>query len=447
MFITKKHLDRRMFLRAAGVSLSLPLLDSMVPAQTPLARTAAKPQMRLGFCYIPHGAVMSNWTPVKEGSNYNLSRTLSPLKNVKDNVVILSNLAHKMAAPQPNDPGGDHGRSPAVWLSGVHPKRTEGEDVRAGVTVDQLAALRIGQDTPLPSLELATEDTTGLLGACDVGFSCAYINTISWRTPTSPMPMEINPRAVFDRIFGDGATAEERLTRIQRERSILDMVTGQVKSLQGNLGSNDRNKVSEYLENIREIERRIQIAEKQSASSGVAIPASPMGIPDDHQEHSNLLFDLMALSFQADVTRVSTFMMAREVSYRTFPQVGVPDPFHATSHHQNDPEKLEKLTRINTYNVSLVARLLEKLKSIPDGDGTLLDHSMIVYGSCMSNSNMHNHSPLPVFVGGGACGQLKGGRHIKFQDETPMSNLLATALNFAGVPQENFGDSTGLLAL
>jgi hypothetical protein len=447
MFISKKHLNRRTFLRAAGVSLSLPLLDSMIPAQTPLAKTAAKPQIRLGFCYIPHGGVMTNWTPVKEGSNFNLSRTLSPLQNVKDNVVVLSNLAHKMAAPQVNDPGGDHGRSPAVWLSGIHPKRTEGEDVRAGITVDQIAALKIGQDTPLPSLELATEDTTGLLGACDVGFSCAYINTISWRTPTSPMPMEINPRAVFDRVFGDGANAEERLMRIQREKSILDMVTGQVKSLQGNLGSNDRNKVAEYLENIREIERRIQIAEKQNSNSAVVVPTTPFGIPDDHQEHSNLLFDLMALAYQADITRISTFMMAREVSYRTFPQVGVPDPFHATSHHQNDPEKLEKLTKINTFNVSLVARFLEKLKSIQDGDGTLLDHSMIVYGSCMSNSNIHNHSPLPVFVGGGACGQLKGGRHVKFPDETPMANLLATALNYAGVHQESVGDSTGLLSL
>jgi hypothetical protein len=445
MFITKKHMSRRTLLKGLGVSLSLPLLDSMIPAQTPLLKTAAKPALRLGFCYIPHGAVMTNWTPVKEGSNFKLSRTLSPLENVKDQVVVITNLAHKNAAPVAGDPGGDHGRSPSVWLNGARPKRTEGEDVRAGTTIDQIAAQKIGQETPLPSLELATEDTTGLLGACDVGFSCTYINTISWRTPTSPMPMEINPRAVFDRIFGDGSTAEERLLRIQRERSILDAVTGQVKSLEAGLGPNDRNKVAEYLDNIREIERRIQLAEKQT-SSNVTAPATPIGIPDDHVEHSKLMFDLMAVAFQADVTRISTFMMAREVSYRTFPSIGVPDPFHATSHHQNDPEKLEKLTKINTYHVGLIARFLEKLKSIPDGDGTLLDHSLILYGSCMSNSNLHNHSPLPVFIGGGACGQVKGGRHVKFPDETPMANLLATILDKAGIHEEKIGDGTGLLA-
>lgn len=447
MYLTKKHLSRRAALRGLGVTLALPLLDSMVPAQTPLLKTAANPQIRLGFCYIPHGAVMTNWTPVKEGADFKLSRTLSPLQNVRDRVTVISNLAHKQAGGIPGDGGGDHGRSPAVWLNGTRPRRTEGEDVRAGVTIDQIAAQRIGQDTPLPSLELATEDTSGLLGACDVGFSCTYMNTISWRTPTSPLPMEINPRGVFDRLFGDGASAEERLIRIERERSILDAVTGQVKALSGGLGSNDRSKVSEYLENIREIERRIQLAEKQNNNQNISVPAAPIGIPDDHEEHSKLMFDLMVLAFQADITRISTFMMAREVSYRTFNNIGIADAFHPTSHHQNDPEKLEKLTRINTYHVSLIARLMEKLKAIPDGEGTLLDHSMIIYGSCMSNSNVHNHSPLPVFVGGGGCGQIKGGRHIKLPDETPMANLLSTALEVAGVHHGPVGDATGLLSL
>jgi hypothetical protein len=447
MFITKKHLSRRAALKGLGITLGLPLLDSMVPAQTPLAKTAANPQIRLGFCYIPHGGVMMNWTPVKEGTDFKLSRTLMPLQNVRDRVTVISNLAHKQAAGIPGDGGGDHGRSPAVWLNGTRPRRTEGEDVRAGITIDQIAAQKIGQDTPLPSLELATEDTSGLLGACDVGFSCTYMNTISWRTPTSPLPMEINPRGVFDRLFGDGASAEERLVRIERERSILDAVTGQVKSLSGGLGSNDRSKVSEYLENIREIERRIQLAEKQNSNQNINVPSAPIGIPDDHQEHSHLMLDLMALAFQADITRISTFMMAREVSYRTFNNIGIPDAFHPTSHHQNDPEKLERLTRINTYHVGLIARLMEKLKSIPDGEGTLLDHSMLIYGSCMSNSNVHNHSPLPVFVGGGGCGQIKGGRHIKLPDETPMANLLSTALDIAGVRQGLVGDATGLLSL
>ncbi len=444
--ITKKYLPRRTFLRGLGVTVSLPLLDSMIPAQTPLAKTAANPQLRLGLCFIPHGAVIANWTPETEGP-LKLSRTLSPLESVKDQVVVVSNLAHKMAAPAgPGDNGGDHTRSPAVFLNGVHPKRTDGADIHAGVTIDQIAAAHIGQQTPLPSLELATEDYSGLVGSCDVGFSCAYMNTISWRTPTTPLPMEINPRVVFDHLFGDGANAEERLERIEQQRSILDAVTSQVRRLQGGLGGNDRNRVAEYLDTVREIERRIQLAEKQNTNSGLDVPPTPSGIPDDHEAHSKLMFDLMAVAFQAGITRISTFMMAREVSYRTFPMLGISEGFHPASHHQNNPARLEALTKINTYHVGLMAYFLEKLKATPDGDGNLLDHSLILYGSGMSNSNIHNHEPLPVFVAGGAAGQMKGGRHLKYPEHTPMSNLLLTILEKAGVHQERVGDSTGPLS-
>jgi hypothetical protein len=445
-FITKKHVPRRTFLRGLGVTMSLPLLDSMIPAQTPLLKTAAKPQIRLGLCFIPHGAVIANWTPAEEGA-LKLSRTLMPLEPFQDQVVVVSNLAHAMAAPGgPGDNGGDHTRSPAVFLNGVHPKRTDGADIHAGVTIDQIAASKIGQDTPLPSLELATEDYSGLVGSCDVGFSCAYMNTISWRTPTTPLPMEINPRLVFDRLFGDGATPEERLQRIEQQRSILDAVTSQVRHLQGALGASDRNRVSEYLDTVREIERRIQLAEKQNTNSSLAVPDSPSGIPDDHEAHSKLMFDLMALSFQADITRISTFMMAREVSYRTFPMLGISEGFHPASHHQNNPARLENLTKINTYHVSLLAHFLERLKATPDGDGNLLDHSLILYGSGMSNSNIHNHSPLPIVVAGGAAGKMKGGRHLKYPENTPMSNLLMTILDKAGIPQDSVGDSTGPLS-
>jgi hypothetical protein len=440
--ITKKHLPRRTFLRGMGVTMALPLLDSMIPAQTALA----KPKIRLGFCFIPHGGVMNNWTPAEEGT-LKLSRTLMPLEPFRDQVVVVSNLAHAMAGPAgPGDNGGDHTRSPAVFLNGVHPKRTDGADIHAGVTIDQIAANKIGQETPLPSLELATEDYSGLVGSCDVGFSCAYMNTISWRTPTTPLPMEINPRLVFDRMFGDGATAEERLERIEQQRSILDAVTSQVRRLQGGLGSSDRSRVAEYLDTVREIERRIQLAEKQSSNSNLSVPDSPSGIPDDHEAHSKLMFDLMTLAFQTEITRISTFMMAREVSYRTFPMLGISEGFHPASHHQNNAARLENLTKINTYHVSLVAHFLEKLKSTPDGDGNLLDHSLILYGSGMSNSNVHNHSPLPVLVAGGAAGKMKGGRHLKYPENTPMANLLLTILNKAGIQQESVGDSTGLLA-
>src|SRR5207249_4917209 len=293
-----------------GVSLSLPFLESMVPAQTPLARTAANPQIRLGLCFMPHGAGMAEWTPAEEGA-LKLSAILMPLEPYKNRVVVISNLAHKMAGPQgPGDNGGDHTRCPAVYLNGVHPKRTDGADILAGTTIDQIAAQKIGQNTLLPSMELAIEDYSGLVGSCDVGFSCTYMNTISWRTPTTPMPMEINPRVVFDRMFGDGATAEQRLRRIETQRSILDAVTGQIGRLQGRLGPNDRNRVADYLDTVREIERRIQLAEKQTSNSSLAVPASPSGVPDEWEEHMKLMFDLMTVAFQADITRVSTFMMA-----------------------------------------------------------------------------------------------------------------------------------------
>jgi hypothetical protein len=444
--IFKSHLSRRTFLRGRGVTLSLPLLDAMVPAQTVLAQTAAKPQVRLGLCFIPHGAVMNQWTPATAGP-LELSPTLAPLAGHRDQVVVLSNLAHAMAGPQgPGDNGGDHTRCPAVFLNGVHPKRTDGADIRAGTTIDQIAAATIGQETLLPSLELAIEDYSGLVGSCDVGFSCTYMNTIAWRTPTSPLPMEINPRVVFDRMFGDGASPEERLQRIETQRSILDAITGQVRRLQGDLGVRDRNRVAEYLDAVREIERRIQLAERQASNPNIDVPTTPAGIPEDYEEHTKLMFDLMAIAFQADITRVSTFMMAREVSYRTFPKLGISEAFHPASHHQNNPARLETLQKINQHHVSLVSQFLDRLDATPDGDGTLLDHSLVLYGSAMSNSNVHNHAPLPVLVAGGAGGRLKGGRHLSYPEGTPMSNLLLTMLYKAGVPEEKVGDSTGLLS-
>lgn len=442
--ITKKHLHRRTFLQGVGVTLALPLLDSMVPALTAQSKTAAKPLQRLGFVYIPHGAVMNQWTPAKEGSGFEFTPVLKPLEPYRDRVVVVSGLAHHQADSL-GDGGADHARSSPTFLSAVHPKRTEGEDVRAGITIDQIAAEKIGQETQFPSLEVATEDMTGLVGACDTGYSCAYMNTISWRTPTTPNPMEINPRMVFERLFGEGGTAAEQLDHLQEDRSVLDTITHQVKGLEGRLGPRDRTRVSEYLENVREIERRIQRASKQ-AGSQLSVPDAPVGIPDSWDEHAKLMFDLLALSYQADISRIFTFMLARELSQRTYPQVGVPDPHHATSHHQDNPEKLAKLVKIQNYHISLLAYFLEKLRSTPDGDGNLLDHSLILYGSSMSNSNIHNHSPLPILLAGGGAGQLKGDRHLKYPEATPMANVLVSVLNKAGIPQDKVGDSTGPLA-
>jgi len=443
-FISKKHLHRRTFLRGAGAAVSLPLLDAMIPAMTALAATSAQPKTRLGFIYVPHGAVMDKWTPEKEGSEFEFSPILSPLQPYRDRVTIVSGLAD-IAAESQGDGGGDHSRAAPTYLSGVHPKRTLGDDIRAGITIDQIAAEKIGQDTPLPSLELGIEDT-GLVGICDVGYSCAYMNTIAWKNATTPLPMEINPRVVFERLFGDGSNDQERRARRAEDRSILDSVTKETARLEGGLGTRDKQRVDEYLDNVREIERRIQKAEAQAKSS-LTVPDTPIGVPESVEEHGKLMFDLQALCYQGDITRITTFMLARDLSMRTFPQIGVPEPHHAVSHHGNNPANIAKLAKINNYHATQLAYFIEKLKNTPDGDGSVLDHSMILYGSSMSNSNIHNHDPLPLVLIGGASGKLDGGRHLKFPARTPSSNLLLAILEKAGIHMDKIGDSTGALAI
>jgi hypothetical protein len=440
MFITKKHLPRRTVLRGMGATLALPLLESMVPAVTLSARTAARPSPRLGFVYVPHGAIMDRWTPATEGPGFEMTPILSPLEPFHDRLNVVSGLGHRAA-----DSTAVHSLSPTTWLSGVRPKPTQGEDAYAGVTADQIAAQAIGLDTMLPSMELATEDHSGLIGACDRDYGCIYMNTLSWRTPTSPMPMEINPRKVFERMFGQGGSAADRRARAAADQSVLDAVTEQANGLIRRLGAQDRTTVGQYLENVREIERRIQVASR-AQDTELELPDAPAGIPFSFEEHVALMYDLLALAYQANVTRVFTFMVAREVSNRTYPHIGVPDGHHAVSHHQNRPEKIEKNARIQTYHMTLFSRFLEKLQATPDGEGSLLDHSVILYGSNMSNSNAHDHFPLPNLVVGGAAGRMKGGRHLRYPDHTPMTNLLMSVLDKVNVPMDSLGDSTGPLS-
>jgi hypothetical protein len=422
-----------------GVTLALPLLDSMIPAQTLTRKTAAAASPRLGFVYVPHGAIMDKWTPATEGAGFEFSPILKPLEPFRDRLNIVSGLGHRAA-----DSTAVHSLSPTTWLSGVRPKPTQGTDAFAGVTADQVAAQAIGQDTILPSMELAIEDHSGLIGACDRDYGCIYMNTLSWRTPTTPLPMEINPRKVFERMFGQGGSPADRLARIESDRSILDAVTKEATGLQAKLGPQDRVKISEYLENVREIERRIQKASQQ-VDPNMKLPEQPAGIPFSYDEHVGIMYDLLALAYQANISRVFTFMMAREVSNRTYPQVGVSDGHHATSHHQNRADKIEKLVKIQNFHLTLFTKFLQKLNTTQDGDGSLLDHSLILYGSNMSNSNAHNHFPLPTLVLGGGAGTMKGGHHIKQPDHTPMTNVLLTMLHKAGVPVESLGDSTGVI--
>jgi hypothetical protein len=439
-FLTKQHLPRRTFLRGMGVSLALPLLDSMIPAQTPLAKTAAMPKSRFCGMYLPHGATMDKWTPAQEGSGFEFSESLKPLEKFRDRVNIVTNLAHPLAGGVGSDAGADHARSAAVFLSGAHPEKGS---VHAGVTMDQILAAHIGQDTPLPSIELAIEEV-GL--NCGSGYGCAYFNTISWRTPTLPLPMENSPQVVFERLFGDGSNSAQRLSRKTEDKSILDSVTDKVARLQGKLDPSDRIRLTEYLDDIREIERRIQKATEQSKNS-IDVPEAPVGIPEAFEDHIKLMFDLQVLAYRAEITRISTLMYARDTSGATYPGSGVRDGFHTASHHSNVRAKMDTYAQINRYHVQTLAYFLDKLHSTPDGDGNLLDHSVVIYGSSMSNGNQHDHDPLPVLVAGGASGQLKGGRHIVMPQHTPMSNLMLSLLDKMGVHQDGFGDSTAKLEI
>ena len=431
-------MHRRTFLRGAGAALALPWLEAMAPRLGARARAAAAP-MRIGFVYIPHGVIMNQWTPAAAGADFEFTPILKPLEPFRDDLVVLSNLTRAEAA-------NNHAVSASCWLTGVTPKRTDGPDFRNGVSLDQVIARQIGQETTFPSLELATEDFTGLVGACDPGYSCAYINTLNWQTPTTPLPMEINPRVVFERLFGSGRTAADRTARMQTDRSLLDFVAEDLQHVERGLGAADRARLGEYLGYVREIERRIQRAEQQ-AHSTPDIPEAPVGVPESYEEHVALMFDLLTLAYQTDLTRVFTFMMAREVSQRTYPEIGVTEPHHSISHHGNRPAAIAGHAKLNAHHVGLFARFIERLKTTRDGDGSLLDHSLIVYGSGMSDGNGHTGAPLPHVLAGKAGGRIKGNRHLTAAQGTPMADLLLTLAQLSGVEQERFGVSRGTVDL
>jgi len=435
MYVTKKFIPRRRFLSGMGVVVGLPLLESMVPAFTALAQTPAKPKPRFGAVYFPNGAIVEQWIPDQVGGGFEFKPILKPLEAFKDQMVLVTNLTRS----HPGSQVGDHAVSAAGFLTGVWPKRTEAEDVYANTSIDQVVAQQIGQETPFPSLEVATEDFTGYVGACSPGFNCAYLNTISWKTPSTPLPMDINPRVVFERMFDGGSTAAQRASRLREQRSLLDSISEEAGRLQHGLGVRDRARVSDYLDNIREIERRLQRAEAHAA--GDVTFDAPVGVPDSFEEHVGLMFDLLALAYQADVTRVFSFMLSRELSQRTYPQIGVTEQHHSVSHHGNDAQKIAQNVKVNTYHATLFAKFLDKLRSTPDGDGTLLDHSLIIYGGGMGNPNPHASDPLPVAAIGGAVG--KGHRHVQVTPRTPVGNLWLSIANRYGSDLTTFGDSNG----
>ena len=444
MFITKKHLSRRTFLQGVGATVALPLLDSMVGAQTPLRQSAAAPRTRFIAFYVPHGATMDKWTPTKEGTGFEFTEILKPLEPFRDRLNVVSGLAHPYVAGAGGadvSAGANHTRAGAVFLTGAVPER--GPQAHLGISADQVAARQIGQGTPLPSLELSIEES---VLACEASFSCAYRNSISWKSTTEPLPMSNNPRVVFERLFGVGVTDAERRARREESRSLLDSVTGQIASLQKDLPASDRRRLSQYLEDVREIERRIQRTEA-SVRTDLTLPELPVGVPATFQEHVKLMMDLQVIALQADITRVSTMMIARELSGAVFPETSIRDPFHNLSHHSNDRGNMDRFAQLNTYHMTKFAYFIDKLKGASDGDGTLLDHSLVLYGSSLSDGNQHNFSPLPIVLAGGASGKVKGGRHLVFPKDTHMSNLLVAMLNTLDARVEKFGDSTGSVSL
>jgi hypothetical protein len=436
MFVTRQSLPRRTFLRGAGAAVALPLLDAMVPAFTAIVKTAANPKRRLGFVYVPNGMIMEQWTPAASGHNFELTPLLQTLAPFKESLVVIGNLS------RPGDDN-DHAPASAGWLSGAIAKETEGEDFRAGRTIDQIVAARIGQETPFPSLELATEDFTGYVGGCSPGYACAYVNTISWADAATPLPMEINPRVVFERMFGRAGTSAQRQARRRTNKSVLDSITADLKDLERGLSVRDRSRLDEYLQHIREIERRIERAEA-TGSADVDLDA-PIGVPALFDDHVDLMFDLLAVAYQADMTRVFTFMVAREFSMRTYPDLGLTEPHHAISHHGNKPEQIAQHAKINQHHLGKFARFLEKLRATPDGDGTLFDHSLIFYGAGMSNGNAHSAHPLPLAALGGGVG--RGHRFITPPPRTPVGNLWVGVANQFGGEIASVGVSTGEVTL
>jgi hypothetical protein len=445
MFITKRALPRRTVLKGLGTAVALPLLESMVPAGTALAATAAAPKTRLGCIYIPHGATMDKWTPKGEGRAFEFSETLQPLSPLREHVTIISDLAHAPVAPWTGeDTGGaeNHVRAAAVFLSGAHPVKKN--EAHVGVTVDQVAAQHVGQDTPLPSIELSMEPLNLTCG--DAGFTCAYRNTLSWKSATLPLPMENNPQIVFERLFGDGSTDAQRQERRQQARSLLDSIRQEVPALEKDLPAGDRRRLRDYLDEVREIERRVKQVDAQ-LSRDLDLPDAPVGIPAAFEDHLKLMFDLQVLAYKSEITRISTLMLARENSNAVYPATGVREGFHNASHHSNERKNMDQFAVINQYHVRMLAYFLEKLRATPDGDGTLLDHSMVLYGSSLSDGNEHNFDPLPVLLAGGASGKIRGGRHLRHAPHTPMSNLLVTMLDKLDARVDMIGDSTGRLEL
>jgi hypothetical protein len=456
MYITRKHLSRRTVLRGMGVSLALPFLDSMVPAQTPLSKTAANPKTRLACIEIVHGAAGSTvdgsnkhyWSPEKEGADFEFTQTLKPFEPFREYVTIVTGTDLIPAtAHSPKEEGADHFRSSAAFLTAAHPKMTEGADILCGTSIDQIYAQQFGQDTPIPSIQLCIESLDGS-GACDYGYACVYADTISWADATTPLPMTLDPRMIFENLFGEGGTPAERQQRQQVNRSILDWISHSVAKLQRGLEPGDKARLANYLENVREIERRIQRIEKYNSSGAArALPAAPIGVPDSYDEHVKLMFDLQALAFMTNMTRVSAFKMSRDVNQRVYPESGVKTPFHSCSHHAESPARIAEFAKINLYHASLVPYFLQKLRDTPDGDGNLLDHSMVLYGSPIGDSNAHNHKRLPILLAGKANGQLKGNMHVKPDDGTPLANVLVSMMHKLGVEIDQIGDSTGVVAI
>jgi hypothetical protein len=442
MIMTRKHLPRRTFVKGMGVAIGLPFLDAMTPAFARAGRAAAAP-VRLAFVYVPNGIVMKDWRPKVVGKGFEFTRILKPLESLREDLFVLSGLDERNGNAL-GDGAGDHARAGAAFLTGVHCKKTEGADIHNAISADQIAAHELGSKTRFPSIELGCEDSR-TVGNCDSGYSCAYTNSISWRAQATPMPPELNPRMVFERLFGTtdfSLDAGTRARRAQYRKSILDFVRDDTQQLAGRLGTPDRRKLDEYLSAVREIERRIHVAEKDNHPVTPAIE-KPAGIPITLPDYAKLMYDLQVVAFQADLTRVTTLMLGREGSMRVYPEIGIPDPHHPLTHHRDNPDWIEKVTQINCLHAELFAYFLKKLKSTPDGDGSLLDHSMIVYGSGLSDGNRHTHEDLPVLLAGRGDGSLKPGRHIVYPSGTPITNLYLTLLDRVGVHPEKIGDSTG----